>query len=168
MGYYHTFKFHKQVVENLRLLLFQRIVLSVKSHEVLKQRVQVRVQFEERDLLEVRVVDMCNHVKQVSVNAADHTLKCRREDISCKYRKMKFYFLKIKKIQDTSPFCGASDTPRSGDVSSGFPNQRAALFALGGGIHVTGSQTFTSGVTPAALSAASMAAEPFSLPHTCD
>ena len=91
MGYYHTFKFHKQVVENLRLLLFQRIVLLVKSHEVLKQRVQVRVKFEERDLLEVRVVDMCNHVKQVSVNAADHTLKCRREDISYKYRKAKYY-----------------------------------------------------------------------------
>ena len=90
MGYYHTFKFHKQVVENLRLLLFQHTVLAVKSHEVLEQRVQVRVEFEERDLLEVRVVDMCNHMEQVSVNAADHTFKCRREDISCKREKRRY------------------------------------------------------------------------------
>ena len=42
----------------------------------------------------------------------------------------------------------------------------SALFELSGCIHVTCSLRFTSGVTPADLLAASMAAE-LSLPHTC-
>ena len=42
----------------------------------------------------------------------------------------------------------------------------SALFELSGGVHVTHSLRFTSGVTPADLLVASMAAEP-SLPHTC-
>lgn len=84
MGYYHTFKFYKQVVEHVGFLVLQRAVLATKRHEVLKQGVQVRVQFEERDLLEVRVVDMSDHVEQVLVNAAHDAPKCRREDISCK------------------------------------------------------------------------------------
>ena len=60
--------------------------------------------------------------------------------------------------------------PTSGDVSSGLQSTKpewAALFELGGRVYVTRSPRFTSGVTPADLMTASMAAEP-SLPHTCE
>ena len=69
-----------------------------------------------------------------------------------------------------SPFCGATDTPvldfwlRLLWVSK---PEWAALFILGGGIHVTHSLRFTSGATPADLLVASMVAEP-SLPCTCE
>ena len=53
----------------------------------------------------------------------------------------------------------------SGNVSSGFQSQSAALFALGGGICITHSLGFTSGATPADLLAASIAAKP-SFPAT--
>ena len=49
-----------------------------------------------------------------------------------------------------------------GDVSK---PEWVAIVMLGGGIHVTGSLRFTSGVTPADLLAASMATEPFSFTY---
>ena len=64
-------------------------------------------------------------------------------------------------LEDTSPFCWATDTQvlfdgplipllwTTGHISSGFQSQWAALFALGRGIHVTCFPIFTSGVTPA-------------------
>ena len=54
----------------------------------------------------------------------------------------------------------------SGDVPLGFEARVGSLFTLGGGVHVTPSLILTSGVGPAKLLVASMAAEP-SLPHTC-
>ena len=90
-----------------------------------------------------------------------------------------------KFLEDASPFCGATDTPffwllvmsplgfeaRVG--SALFELSRSIcvmlhipLFELGRGVCVTCSLRFTSGVIPADLLAASMAAEP-SLPHTC-
>ena len=68
-----------------------------------------------------------------------------------------------------SPFCGATDTPVLDFwwcllwVSK---PEWAALFKLGRGVHITRYLRFTSGVTPANLLAASMAAKP-SLLHTC-
>ena len=67
-----------------------------------------------------------------------------------------------------SPFFGATDTPVLDFW--GCPlwvsrSEWAALFTLGRGIHVTHSLRFTSGVTPADLLAARMAAKP-SLPRT--
>ena len=68
-----------------------------------------------------------------------------------------------------SSFCGATDTPVSDFwwcllwVSK---LEWAALFVLCRGVHITHSLRFISGVTPADLLVASMAAEP-SLPHTC-
>ena len=61
-----------------------------------------------------------------------------------------------------SPFCGATDTVvwTFDDVSSRFQSQ------IGIGVSVTHSLGFTSGVTPADLFAASMAAKP-SILHTC-
>ena len=68
-----------------------------------------------------------------------------------------------------SPFCGATDTPLLDFwwcllwVSK---PEWAALFMLGGHVHVTCLLRFTSGATPADLMVASMAAKP-SLPHSC-
>ena len=67
-----------------------------------------------------------------------------------------------------SPFCGATDNPVLDFwwcllwVSK---PEWAALFVLGGGIHVTFSLRFTFGVIPADVLAASIAAKP-SLPYT--
>ena len=62
-----------------------------------------------------------------------------------------------------SPFCGATDTPVQFWWLLFWISKPvwAALFALGGGIHVTCFLRFTSSATPTNLLAASMAAEPF-------
>ena len=76
-----------------------------------------------------------------------------------------FFF---KFLEDISPFCGATDPWFGLLVTSplGSKPEWAALFTLGGGVHVTCSLRFTSGVTPADLLVASMATDP-SLPNTC-
>ena len=70
-------------------------------------------------------------------------------------------------LENISPFVGPLIPLfwTSGDVSSGFQSQNGQpyLHLLGGGIYVICFPRFTSGVTPADLLAASMAAE-----HTCD
>ena len=73
------------------------------------------------------------------------------------------FFKKI--LENVSPFCGATDTQfwTSGDVSSGFQSQSGQPYScFDGGIHVTCSIRFTSGVTPADLLVACMVAKPFS------
>ena len=78
-------------------------------------------------------------------------------------RDTKFFLKKI--LEDISPSCEATDTPVLDFWSYLLWVSKlewAALFMLGGGIHVSHSLRFTSGVTPADLSVASMAAKPFS------
>ena len=72
---------------------------------------------------------------------------------------------KKKIFEDISPFCGVTDT-----IVLNFwwhllcvsKPEWAALFAFGWGIHVTWSLRFTSGLTPAEILAASLAAKLFS------
>ena len=64
-------------------------------------------------------------------------------------------------LEDTSPFCGATDSPVLDfwcRLLWDSKSEWAALFALDRGI----CEHFPSGVTPADLLVASMAAEPFS------
>lgn len=82
--YHNAFQLDKQILEHLGLLLLKHTVLAVESHEVLSQRVQVRVELEQRDLAEVRVVDVRQHVQQVAVDAPHDRRERHREDIACK------------------------------------------------------------------------------------
>ena len=79
-------------------------------------------------------------------------------------------FLK-KYLEDISPFCRVTDTPVLDfwwHLLWISKPEWAPLFTLGNGICVTVPWDSPSGVTPANLLAASMAAKLMSLPHTCD
>ena len=76
---------------------------------------------------------------------------------------MKFLCFIIKYLKDSSPLCGATDTPVL-DLSWCLlwvsKPEWAALFVLGRGIHITCSLALISGITPADLLAVSMAIKP--------
>ena len=99
-----------------------------------------------------------------------HQLQSIQKDPCCTHisiHQSHIHFLK-ENLEDTSPFCGVTDTPVLDFwlcllwVSK---LEWAALFTHDRGTCVTSSLRFTSGVTPADLLEASMAAEPISFTY---
>lgn len=81
-------QFGVELIHAVRVLvLLEEPEASAEGHEVDEERVQVRVQLEEEDLLVVWMVDVSDHVEQQPVDLLHFGLKRAWKDISCKQAK---------------------------------------------------------------------------------